>query len=55
MEELSPNSFKVHHKPDIEVKNELFNLAIAENNSIETLQKETVNLEGIFKELTTKK
>ena len=54
VEELNSKTFKVHHKPKTEVKNDLFNLAIAENNSVESLQRETKNLEGIFKELTTK-
>lgn len=53
VETLNTKSFKVHHKPEVEVRNELFNLAITENNSVETLQKETLNLEGIFKELTS--
>ena len=54
VETLNPKTFKVHHKPEVEVRNELFNLAISEKNSVETLQKETLNLEGIFKELTSK-
>ena len=53
VEMVSENKFKVHFNPDVEVKNDLFNLAISENNSVETIQKETLNLEGIFKELTS--
>lgn len=53
VEKVSENTFKVHFNPDVEVKNDLFNLAISENNSVETIQKETLNLEGIFKELTS--
>jgi ABC-2 type transport system ATP-binding protein len=54
VEEITSKSFKIHHNKNTEVKNELFTLAISENNSVETIQKETINLEGIFKELTSK-
>ncbi|KAA3652915.1 MAG: gliding motility-associated ABC transporter ATP-binding subunit GldA [Bacteroidetes bacterium] len=54
VEAIDSKSFKVYHNPEVEVRNELFNLAISENNSVETLHKETINLEGIFKELTSK-
>lgn len=55
VEEVNSKAFKVHHSPEVEVNNELFNLAITEKNSVKSLQKETLNLEGIFKELTFKK
>lgn len=53
IENPSKNLWKITVKPEMEVRNKIFQFAVNQNVSVLTLQKEEARLEDVFKRLTT--
>jgi ABC-2 type transport system ATP-binding protein len=53
IENPSRNLYLIKSKSDKDIRNAVFQLAVQENLSVITLQKEAIKLEDIFKQLTT--
>lgn len=52
VESLENNTYRVYYSPDSDLREGLFQFAVAEKLTVLTLQQEHQNLEAIFKELT---
>ncbi len=52
MDQTAKNSYSLQCNADQDIRNQLFQLAVDQKNSVLTLQKEEMALEHIFKELT---
>jgi len=50
---VSPTVWTIQHDPKIEIRNQLFQLAVDKKTTVLTLQKEATKLEDIFKALTS--
>lgn len=53
--QVNPNVWTIQHEPDVEIRNQLFQLAVEKGTTVLTLQKEATKLEDIFKALTSAK
>ena len=53
IENPNGNIYLIKSQADRDIRNDVFQLAVQENLSVITLQKEAVKLEDIFKQLTT--
>jgi ABC-type uncharacterized transport system ATPase subunit len=52
-EEIHSNTWKIKSAKGKDIRADLFQMAVAKNLSVITLQKEESNLENIFRQLTT--
>ena len=50
--QLNPLSFEIHSQPEIDIRKQLFQSCVAQQNVILSLQKETYSLEDAFRKLT---
>ncbi|MBD98628.1 MAG: gliding motility-associated ABC transporter ATP-binding subunit GldA [Verrucomicrobia bacterium] len=53
VKKVSPTVWTLQHDPKVEIRNQLFQLAVDNKTTVLTLQKETTKLEDIFKALTS--
>ncbi|MFB1022128.1 MAG: gliding motility-associated ABC transporter ATP-binding subunit GldA [Vicingaceae bacterium] len=53
IERLELNNYLIHSKSEVDIRNDLFQFAIAQGTTVLTLKKEELKLEDIFKQLTT--
>ncbi|MEO7175604.1 MAG: gliding motility-associated ABC transporter ATP-binding subunit GldA [Saprospiraceae bacterium] len=54
-EHVKDNSYHISHKADVNISATVFQLALAQNNSIIELVQESRNVESVFQQLTNKK
>jgi ABC-2 type transport system ATP-binding protein len=53
IERLELNNYLIQSKSEVDIRNDLFQFAIAQGTTVLTLKKEELKLEDIFKQLTT--